>query len=218
MSENKIVVSFDLCSSSKILEDLSLTGNVDKMGNMLRDLHIIVDAEVGKLGGEVYKFTGDGWILIFPDTINGKLFVNLLTDICARCCNALKTVRTFLESTPQRIGIVIGMDRGPLLKIKLAGTDEWVGRAINVACRLQNAIKDKDDEPEYKALMSKQLYQKFKAEFGICSPGAATRKLRNIRGGENFECIKVTLFRPVSSALAASIRRRLLITRKTKPT
>lgn len=223
MIENKFVVSFDLCSSSKILEDLSLTSNVDIMVEMLGSLHKNISEKVHDLKGEVYKFTGDGWILLFPDDIDGTEFVAFLVEVCEICNAALQsTIRPVLESTPERIGIAIGIDRGPLLRFKLTEKSEWewIGRSINVACRLQNAIKDKDSNPVYKALVSKQVFQRLKLPLTNYPHVAVTRRLRNIRGGENFECVKTTLFRAPQKAIATLVKRRLWIPRSIskKPT
>lgn len=206
-----MVVSFDLCSSSKMLEDLTLSGNVDALGKLFAHLNMFVRAKTKELGGNVYKFTGDGWILLFPQSVDGKRFVTFLAEMCQFCHHVLRsTVIPVLEATPERIGIAIGLDSGPLLQIMLDGRSEWVGRPINVACRLQNSIKDKDGQPEYKALISKQLYEKLKDALATHEPVKVTRMLRNIRNGAKFECIKVTLFRPLARIRAPlRIRRRL---------
>ena len=211
MHENHIVVTFDLCSSSKLLEDLTLSGNVEALGQMLGHLHHFLRAKTKELNGTVYQFTGDGWILLFPDSMNGKRFVSFLTELCELQHYALHSkVTRLLESTPERLGITIGIDRGPLLQVNFSGRPEWVGRAINVACRLQSAIKDNDHEPEYKALLSKHLYEKFRSDFTVLHPVKATRSLRNIGRGPKFECMKVTLFRPsATSKPNVNIRRTL---------
>jgi len=41
------------------------------------------------------------------------------------------------------------------------GQREYVGRALNVACRLQAAIKDNDNSPAYKALVSKAAFNDY---------------------------------------------------------
>ena len=71
--------------------------------------------------------------------------------------------------------------------------DEYVGRALNIACRLQDAVKDTESHPQcYKALVSARLYNerlekastKYKVESTTCS-------LRNILGGSGFACRKI---------------------------
>lgn len=211
MAENRIVVSFDLRSSSRLIEDLTLSGNVEAMGQMLGHLYKFLSACVPELKGEIYQFTGDGWILLFPDSVPPKQFAVFLSEMCQFCHHALKsTVERLLESTPEMMGITIGLESGPLVPISFAGRTEWVGRAINVACRLQKAIKDKDKKPEYKALMSKQFFEKFKDGFAAYGATRVTRDLLNIGRGTSFECVKVSLFNPIpTSRPTAVIQKRL---------
>ena len=71
------------------------------------------------------------------------------------------------------------------------GQREYVGRALNVACRLQGSIKDKDAAPAYKALVSNAAYNAyFKSEKSV-KVWKVRRKLRNIRGGVDFHCAKI---------------------------
>lgn len=211
MAENRIVASFDLRSSSRLIEDLTLSGNVEAMGQMLGHLHKFLQAKMPALKGEIYQFTGDGWILLFPDNVPPRMFSAFLSELCQFTHHALKTtVIRLLESTPEIIGITIGLESGPLVPIAFEGRTEWVGRAINVACRLQKAIKDKDKKPEYKALMSKQFFEKYKEGFVHCGATSVTRDLYNIGKGTNFECVKASLYSPLSASKpTAVIRRRL---------
>ena len=71
--------------------------------------------------------------------------------------------------------------------------DEYVGRALNIACRLQSAVKETSPRPGcYQALISSSLYNerlakasaKYKVEATTCS-------LRNILSGSGFACRKI---------------------------
>lgn len=68
---------------------------------------------------------------------------------------------------------------------------EFVGRPINVACRLQNAVKDKKPGPDYRCLMSRKVYNSLMTQVDGFTFGEANRELRNISGGENYKCYKV---------------------------
>jgi hypothetical protein len=72
------------------------------------------------------------------------------------------------------------------------GQKEYVGRALNIACRLQASIKDKDDSPAYKALVSNAAYNKyFSSAANEARVWKVRRTLRNIRGGSEFHCRKI---------------------------
>jgi hypothetical protein len=74
---------------------------------------------------------------------------------------------------------------------------EYFSRVINVACRLQAAIKVEDRAPAYKALVSNTAYHKYLS----CAQNhvlvfTVTRNLRNINEGEDFHCHKVEFLNP----------------------
>ncbi len=102
-----------------------------------------------------------------------------------------------LETTPEIMGITFGIDRGPLIKIVMMGKREYIGRPLNIACRLQNAIKDDGFYPEYKVLVSKHVFKKSLKGLDEYDPKHVKRNLRNIRNGNEYQCIK--LYLPVNS-------------------
>jgi hypothetical protein len=77
---------------------------------------------------------------------------------------------------------------------------EYIGRSLTVACRLQGAIKDDTRDPAYKALMSKNVYQRNcltrgrnEQDFSFFMPKRTSRNLKNILGNESFECVELTI-------------------------
>lgn len=192
--ENKIVVTFDICSSSDIIEDLSLTGNLKAMRNLLINMKKFLRKNAKIIGFEIYKFTGDGWILLFPQDVKGKYIMDFLKKLSVHFKKLIKRVIDLLESKPDIIGITFGIERGPLIKIKMMGKEEYIGRTINVACRLQNSIKDKDHHPAYKVLVSKHAFKEFLEGLDEYRPIQVKRKLRNIRDGREYRCMKLHLF------------------------
>jgi len=91
------------------------------------------------------------------------------------------------------MGLTFGIDRGDLIQIRMLGQHEYIGRALNIASRLQNAIKEKDKHPEYKVLLSKSAFNALQIENGHWHTKAVTRTLRNIQGGHKYACVKLTL-------------------------
>ena len=82
-----IVVAFDLCSSSQIMEDLLLSEKFDQYETFLtcvkRWLMNWTNKHAPGNGRfELYKFTGDGWILLFPAATNGKALIESLRSLC----------------------------------------------------------------------------------------------------------------------------------------
>ena len=192
--EKHIVLTFDICSSTDILEDLHRTENIKEW----RDFIIWIKQYLTKKSKTedfiLYKFTGDGWILLFDFNYLGEDLIDFLEDFCDEFHSRLKTkILDILETPPDVIGLTFGMDRGTLVKIRMNKIDEYVGRAINVACRLQGAIKDKDSAPQYKILMTNHLYNFLKDDLLDYRCVDAKRKLRNIAGDKVVRCKKIFL-------------------------
>jgi len=194
--EKHTVLSFDICSSTDILEDLHRTENIKKWSSFLVLIKDYLRKQAGELPFKMYNFTGDGWILLFEYDLNGKLLLNFLESFCKFFKNTFDNkIMPVLESPPEVIGVTFGMERGNLIKIIMNQRSEYIGRAINVACRLQTAIKDNDKHPEYKILMTKQLYNQIKKDIPKKSFVEVKRNLRNIAGGNKFLCMKKTLLK-----------------------
>ena len=77
--------------------------------------------------------------------------------------------------------------------MKVFGRDEYVGRAIIVACRLQSEVKDNDPSPEYKALVSNAAFNALVNGIDSTKYTDELKKLWNISGGKDFRCKKLTL-------------------------
>jgi class 3 adenylate cyclase len=114
-------------------------------------------------------------------------------------CNQYKTlfesqIAPVLEIKPKVVGLTLGMDRGQLIKVYMNEDDEYVGRPINVACRLQSAVKDGGD-PANKMLITKHLHVAIKSEIASHHFGEVKRKLRNIAGDQELSFMKVDIFK-----------------------
>jgi class 3 adenylate cyclase len=192
----KVVAVVDICSSTKILEDLLRTENQRYWRDLLIRLKDHLRNEVHTHGFELYKFLGDGWILLFdPGNIHGSLahVIPVLSDlikIYRREYRAL--VRKRLEAPPKIEGLTFGLDCGTLMRMRMNQQTEYVGRAINVASRLQGAVKDKDNQPQGKALLTNSVYA-ISEPYVTNLPGAAvTRELHNL-AAPTLHCRKVEL-------------------------
>src|SRR5262245_22211255 len=121
----KIVVVFDLCSSSQLMEDLLLSEKFDHYETFLTcvkrwlmnwaESHSPVNGRF-----ELYKLTGDGWILLFPDTTRGKALVEFLRSLCEMIRAELaRHILPSLSVQPSLIGALIGVEAGHLIKMAM---------------------------------------------------------------------------------------------------
>lgn len=195
-TSEKLVIAFDICSSTAILEDLILTDNMGNFRSLLLRIEKLLVQFSGMLNFEVYKFIGDGWILIFPIDSVDINFLEFIHELCAQYKTlSKKYLSPVLGTIPPVMGLTFGIDKGPLTEFYLNDKNEYIGRPINVACRLQGAINQNDNNPSYKALISRHTFTYLKrnidTDFSQYHPVRARRTLKNIHGGAEFECIKM---------------------------
>ncbi|HXX43748.1 MAG TPA: hypothetical protein VEJ38_03405 [Candidatus Acidoferrales bacterium] len=190
----RTVVFFDICSSSNMLEDLMLSNNQRVMRNLLIAVKNFLKSEAAEQGFEVHKFIGDGWVLLFPGQTSGESLITFLDKLCKYFHHQLaKRVLPQLQGQPRPLGLTFGVDRGQLIRIRMMGRQEYMGRPLNIASRLQGAIKEKDESPGYKVLFSKPSFQALKFPTGFRKFKEVERTLRNIQGGEKYSCVKMKL-------------------------
>jgi hypothetical protein len=191
----RIVLAFDLCSSSQIMEDLLLNEKFRKYEACLTCVkRWLIDRanEQPPTNGcfELYKFTGDGWILLFPAMTSGEALLEFMRGLCEMVNAELaRHIIPNLSSVPPVLGATLGVEKGYLVKMTMNGREEYVGRALNIACRLQNAVKEKEPSPGYKALVSAHLYNESLSQLNVpYKVESATCSLRNILSGSGFAC------------------------------
>ncbi|ABB30331.1 hypothetical protein GeomeDRAFT_3401 [Geobacter metallireducens RCH3] len=191
------VLVFDICSSTDILEDLHRTDNLQKWRNLLIGVKKFIVEQGDNFPFRLYNFTGDGWILLFDHNIDGEKLLPFIRKLCTTFKHLYEQkIHPVLETPPEIIGLTIGMDRGRLIKIRLNHRDEYVGRPLNVACRLQSAIKDRDKNPANKMLMTKNLYNSIKQDTIQWRFTEVERTLRNIAGSRRVSCMKLMSIEP----------------------
>jgi class 3 adenylate cyclase len=192
-----LVVSFDMCSSSTILEQLTLTGDLARYDGLLVSIKEYLAHAQEAVLFDPYKFTGDGWILLFPRNVDGTKVFTLLRDFCQWFKGQIdRNVLRHLATPPKVTGLTFGIEKGPLRGMTMYGRREYFGRALNVACRLQASIKDNDGDPAYKALVSNGAFAQYFASVRSVKIWKVRRKLRNIQGGADFYCKKIEFLNP----------------------
>lgn len=190
----RVVVVFDICSSSDILEGLKLNDNLGVYTDFLIGLKQFLEESSTKFSFEIYKFVGDGWILLF-NTVDGNNILNLLAKLSDYVDEKLKLkVLPLLDCPPDVIGLTCGIEAGVLRRIVMMGKPEYIGRPINVACRLQSSVKE-EQQPQYKVLVSRAAYKNLLSSLDLFgwSPKEVSRNLRNIHGGKSFKCIRLNI-------------------------
>ena len=80
--ERKLVVTFDICSSTSIIEDLHKTENTIKWRDFLIWMKRYLEQKSEEYGFYIYKFTGDGWILLFDYDSLGEDIVGFIEGFC----------------------------------------------------------------------------------------------------------------------------------------
>jgi hypothetical protein len=189
-----VVVAFDMCSSSNIIEELTLNGDVERLKDFLGKLKEYLAKEQKKVPFEPYKFTGDGWILLFPADTDGIALSIFLMDLCQFYAKVYrKILKPYLANLPPVAGLTFGIDKGPIEHLIMYGQSEYVGRTINIACRLQGAVKDKGGTPAYKALVSNAVHAEYFKKAAFPKVFRARRVLRNINRGDTYHCRKIEL-------------------------
>lgn len=203
-SGRQIVLTFDICSSSDILEDLTRNHAVHRYLKLIAALKHTLAKEQLEIRAKcnaslmMYKFTGDGWIILMqaPDQNQQKLgraLLKLMRSLSRTFRREFEKLSKHLEAIPQVTGINFGIAAGNIEHAKIFQKDEYLGRAINVACRLQGAIKDKDKRPAYKALATKTVFNEYLAPASSYEPSQVTRVLRNINANRPISCVKLRL-------------------------
>jgi class 3 adenylate cyclase len=154
-----LVVVFDICSSTTILEDLKRTDNLGAWRTLLIHLKDRMLERGANLKMSLYKFIGDGWVLLFPDNVPKIELCSFLCDLSqAFEAQFEEYVKPLLSQEPNPIGLMFGIDAGDLIRLELNGHFEYIGRAINVASRLQSYTKELPDGPSNKVIFSKNSF------------------------------------------------------------
>jgi hypothetical protein len=115
-----VVVAFDMCSSSNVIEELTLNGDLSYYEQLLTSLKEYLAAAQERVLFDPYKFMGDGWILLFPHNTDGKLLFTFLQDLCGFFRNEFqKKVVRHLATPPPITGLTFGIEKGPRVRMTM---------------------------------------------------------------------------------------------------
>jgi len=172
------------------------TDNQRRWRNLLIGMKKALFQEAAGNPFEIYKFVGDGWILLFEDpSISGPTLLRLLMRLSLTYQHLFHHgICAVLGVSDHLTGLTFGIDSGRLVQIVMDGKDEYIGRALNVASRLQGAVKETDKDPSDKLLITKNAYSRLKLGRTKTSRGSLVEcKLRNVAGGQKYQVRKLTL-------------------------
>jgi class 3 adenylate cyclase len=207
--ERHLVVVFDICSSTTILEDLKRTDNLAAWRDLLLEMKANLQEEGSRLAMCLYKFIGDGWVLLFPDNVPKKELCGWLSRFSEWYQGQFeRAIRPLLLQEPSPIGLMFGIDAGELIRLELNEQVEYLGRAINVAARLQAQTKDLRGGPSYKALFSRNSYNSPAPPPRDIPVEAAKVSLRNISPA-TIECFIFQTFQAPAEKQGTSRQPRL---------
>jgi len=206
-SVRKVVLFFDICGSTRILEDLVATESEHAWRDLLISLKEFMRARAEKYPLEVYKFLGDGWVLLFDQgAIDGKALLEFCRELADKYERSFKSrIRPRLQSKDYEVGLSFGADRGTLIRIIMNGQAEYIGRPLNVAARLQGAIRGKDVSPAGTLLISNAAY--IDLGLGRSKRHGATevsRTLKNVSFGQDCQVRRIVVFRPEATVVRRS--------------
>lgn len=194
----KTVVVFDICSSTTILENLQLNERLKRWRNLIIGMKNFLRTEAPEVGFKIYKFIGDGWILLFPEDFGGDELIQFLSKLSKEFRYLYRKVDSVLTTRISTIGLTFGIEKGTLIYLTMNKKPEYIGRPLNVATRLQSSLKVKDKNPQYKGLISRVVYDDFSRETKRKLKKThkivkVERDLQNIAGGNKYPCMKLRL-------------------------
>lgn len=169
--------------------------NEERWRNLLIEIKNFLRSKSEKFHFEMYKFIGDGWVLLFDIDINPARLFYLLKKLNEKYVQLFKKkIEPVLSIDVARIGLTFGMDCGNLVHMIMNRNHEYIGRPLNIAARLQSAIGDMDKAPQGKVLMSNSVYASLKEDLPEKYRVQSVRRtLKNISGGNNYRCTKLWL-------------------------
>jgi hypothetical protein len=186
------VLTFDICSSSAMLEDLHRRNEIEKYSILIDDIMRFLKKNATRYNYDIYKFLGDGFILIFSDSTSIDLILEFCTALTSECNAYIKEfihLHIEAEGSIRRRGITMGVDKGYVSKLLIDGKDEYVGRPINISTRFQSSLDG--EEHTNRALLSLKLYYEIKEPNFKALCNETSRTLKNMANNSKVKCYEI---------------------------
>jgi class 3 adenylate cyclase len=201
-----IVLVSDVCSSTSILLDLQASDSIHCWRDFIEEISNRVKPHLKKVAGENYKFLGDGFIDFLSTDTSCSSFVELIRGYLSSFYAAFDMhLKNTLTKKSLASGLTFGAEVGTISSVFFMGSPEWVGRPLNMACRLRGAIKlppPGQDQLGHSYLNQVLLSPKLAAKLG---PAAipdkvqidmVKRKLGGFENSEELDLSKLSMLRP----------------------
>jgi hypothetical protein len=183
-----IVVTLDIVSSSDMILKLDRRGQVPRFWDVLTPLkHFLADSQMNDgLLFNHYNFVGDGWILLFAPETTGTQLLKFMQGVSQTYRRAIQPILSRLgDEAPDKVGINFGIDHGPVYTGLIFQQHEYIGSPMIISSRLQGAIKTLEDDPTYKALVSKTTFDSYFRSTAVPSVREVAPDLHNV--GRKFQ-------------------------------
>jgi class 3 adenylate cyclase len=186
----KIVLVFDICSSTVMIENLVQNDRVADYVRLIDGYWAFLNSKRDHYSFTIYKFLGDGFILLFENRELLDDVVNFFNELARFSREVLMWFRkTYLDLTAlPREGITAAVAVGRIAKMKTQNMSqkEYVGRPINVACRLQGKMEELRHVG--KLLMQAEAYRMISNHIYRKACKETTRSLKYISNAAEMRC------------------------------
>lgn len=186
---NSYVLVTDICCSTIMIETLVSNGQE----NEYKDLIDSYQKEITKqasVGIEIYKFLGDGFIILFKQETDANSIIEFIQNLTTNMNEIIKRfIHNFIDRDIESIGLSFGLSYGPIHRLEIPGfKTEYFGRPINLAARFQSSTTESNtillQNEVYRLLTNKNLKEKMIE---------TKRQFKNINGSlrcYQFRCLK----------------------------
>jgi len=160
MGPNAVAVVVDIRSSSQMLDDLVASGSpLDPYIDLVGEMKHTIAPYTLSAACKPYKFTGDGWIVLFDGETPGAVLYEFTAALSACYARHIPRLLGYLTTRPVLLGLTFGIDNGSVKKLTIFQHDEYIGHSIIIACRLQAAARDSADS--YVAYVSEPCFNEY---------------------------------------------------------
>src|SRR5262249_58243797 len=117
-----------------VMEQLLLGGDVSCLTDLLTAIKRHLAAEQKHLLFDPYKFTGDGWILLFPAGTDGSALMAFLERLCRFYSDEYRRlIKPNLQNVLKIVGLSFRIDRGSVSRMKMYGQTCYIRRPTTLA-------------------------------------------------------------------------------------
>jgi adenylate cyclase len=169
--QNAAVVFIDLSGFTSLSEQLG----PDRIRDLLKDFHALVDKEAVTCGGTITSFQGDGAMILFglpiAETDDALRAANCALGLCVSAGRWLTSLPPQIGS---RLGFKVGAHFGAIVASRLGGGSYQhitaTGDTVNVASRLMEVAAEHGEE----LALSDELLQAAGRDCALCKSGVLT--------------------------------------------